>query len=65
MIDLVSAFEDFSPDLDEKELQIDADFIVDFLQPFFLPLSRETLAAKVDEIIALEQGRRALRLRPR
>lgn len=63
MLDLISAFEDFSPDLDVAEPQIDSDFITDFLQPYFGNLPREQLAAKVAEVIA--QGSHEIFARPR
>ena len=65
MLKLFSTFDDFAPDIETKEPSIDSDFITDFLQPYFRELPREELAAKVAEIIALEQGRRSAALRLR
>jgi hypothetical protein len=65
MFDLHSAFENFSADFDVKEPSIDRDFITNFLLPYFRGLPREELAAKVAEVIALEQSQRSLGQRPR
>ena len=65
MFDLHSAFENFSADFDVKEPSIDSDFITNFLLPYFRGLPREELAAKVAEVIALEQSQRRLGQRPR
>lgn len=52
MLDLMTAFEDFCPELDVQEPLVDGDFITNFLQPYFNELPRELLAAKVAEVIA-------------
>jgi hypothetical protein len=65
MLDLLSAFDDFAPDLEERDSSVDSDFITDFLQPYFHDLPREALAAKVAEVIAVEQCRRNSMLRAR
>ena len=66
MLDLLSAFDDFSPDLDMAEPpEVDGDFITDFLLPFFRDLPREQLAAKVAEVIHIEQDRLVTGSRPR
>ncbi|MFO1133538.1 MAG: hypothetical protein U1E16_16190 [Hyphomicrobiales bacterium] len=59
MLDLHSAFENFAPDLEVKEPQIDGDFITNFLMPYFRDLPREQLAAAVAEMISLDQRPRA------
>ena len=55
MFDLLSIFENFPPDLDVRESPVDSDFITNFLQPYFHDLPREVLAAKLAELIALDQ----------
>jgi len=65
MLDLHSAFENFSPDLEVKEPQIDSDFITNFLMPYFRDLPREQLAAEVAEVISFDQTRRAPGLQAR
>ena len=66
MPDLLSAFDGFAPDLDATEPPaVDGEFIVNFLLPFFHDLPREQLAAKVAEIIHLEQHRLGAGSRPR
>ena len=66
MLDLLSAFDDFSPDLDMAEPpEVDGEFITDFLLPFFRDLPREPLAAKVAEVIHFEQDRLVTGSRPR
>ena len=65
MLDLLSAFDDFAPELEAKEPSIDSEFITDFLLPYFHGLPREALAAKVAEVIALEQSRQHPGLRTR
>ena len=57
MLDLQTAFENFSPDLDLMEPSIDTDFITNFLLPYFHGLPREQLEAKLAEIISLEKER--------
>ena len=61
MFDLISVFENFPPDLDVGELPVDGDFITNFLQPYFHDLPREVLAAKVADLIALDQRTSLLR----
>lgn len=64
MMDLHSAFRNFSPEIDAKELGIDSAFITDFLVPYFRDLPREQLEAKLAEIISRELDRAgAARLR--
>lgn len=65
MLDLHSAFENFAPDLEVKEPQIDSDFITNFLMPYFRDLPREQLAAEVAELISLEKTRRPCGLQHR
>ena len=65
MLDLLTAFEDFAPEMEVKEPSIDREFITDFLLPYFHDLPREQLAAKVAEIISMEQVRQASALRLR
>ena len=65
MLDLHSAFEDFSPDIDLLEPSIDSAFITNFLQPYFRDMPREQLEAKLAEIISLEQDRTAAAFRQR
>jgi hypothetical protein len=65
MLDLQLAFRNFSPDIEISEPSVDSEFITDFLCPYFQNLPREQLAAKVAEVIAVEQARQALAARPR
>jgi hypothetical protein len=65
MLNLLTAFENFAPDIEVKEPSIDSDFITDFLLPYYRDLPREALAAKVAEIIAVEKSRRQTARRPR
>lgn len=65
MLDLQLAFRNFSPDIEISEPSVDSDFITDFLRPYFQDLPREQLAAKVAEVIAIEQSRQAFTARPR
>ena len=65
MLNLHSAFADFSFDVDLKEPDVDRDFITEFLLPYFHDLPREELAAKVAEIIALDEQKGALPARRR
>ena len=58
MLNLHSAFENFCPDLEVKEPQIDSDFITNFLMPYFRDLPREQLAAEVADMISLDRARR-------
>lgn len=58
MLDLHSAFENFAPDCD-REPPVDTDFITNFLMPYFRNLPRAELAAKVLEIVAGEQDKKA------
>lgn len=59
MLDLHSAFRNFSPEIEAKDSEIDSDFITNFLLPYFRDLPREQLAAKVAEIISEDLGRTA------
>ena len=65
MLDLHSAFENFSPDVDLLEPSIDFDFITNFLLPYFHDMRREQLEAKLTEIISLERDRTAAAFRQR
>ncbi len=66
MLDLLSAFDGFSPEFDIAEpTAVDGEFITEFLSPYFRDLPRDLLAAKVAEIIHLEQHRTTLGGRPR
>jgi len=62
MLSLHAAFDDFSPEIDAKELSVDGDFITDFLMPYFHDLPREELAAKVAEVILFEQSKHSAAL---
>lgn len=57
MLNLHSAFAEFAPDVEMKDPGVDRDFITEFLLPYFHDLPREELAAKVAEIIALDEQR--------
>jgi len=65
MLDLHSAFRNFSPDIEAKEPEIDSDFITDFLLPYFKNLPREQLEAKVAEIISRDLARTSVASRLR
>lgn len=65
MLDLHSAFQNFSADIELLEPSIDSDFITNFLQPYFHDMPREQLEAKLAEIISLERDRTAAAFRRR
>lgn len=63
MLNLQTAFDDFLPELEVREPEIDNDFITNFLLPYFHDLPREQLAAKVAEIISQDRIRPSPRAR--
>ena len=63
MLNLQTAFDEFLPEFDVAEPEIDSEFITDLLLPYFHDLPREQLAAKVAEIISRDRCRPVLRPR--
>lgn len=61
MLDLLSTFERFSPDIDVADAGVDGAFIVDFLKPFFAEVPREKLAATLAEVVLVDQRRQVRR----